>query len=136
MEVLVFVEGFILPTPEEVPPTIPINETISPLPRPRRDLPVGGRLAHFQKYWEDITEDPWVLSVIRKGNKILFIGKPFLSPTPVLLPFPNSCFSQADQRSSTGRRGHRTPTQRGSGENRPRRSRILISNFLGSQENR
>ena len=50
--------------------------------------------------------------------------------------FPNSCFSQADQKSSTEERGHRTPTQRGSGENKPGRSRILISNFLGSQEKR
>ena len=74
-----------MPPPEEVPPTIPINETLSPLPRPRRDLPVGGRLAHFQKRWEDITEDSWVLSVIRKGYKIPFIRKPFLSPTPVFL---------------------------------------------------
>ena len=74
-----------MPPPEEVPPTIPINETLSPLPRPRRDLPVGGRLAHFQKRCEDITEDSWVLSVIRKGYKIPFIRKPFLSPTPVFL---------------------------------------------------
>ena len=74
-----------MPPPEEVPPTIPINEMLSPLPRPRRDLPVGGRLAHFQKRWEDITEDSWVLSVIRKGYKIPFIRKPFLSPTPVFL---------------------------------------------------
>ena len=74
-----------MPPPKEVPPTIPINETLSPLPRPGRDLPVGGRLAHFQKRWEDITEDSWVLSVIRKGYKIPFIRKPFLSPTPVLL---------------------------------------------------
>ena len=44
VEVQVFVEGVI------VPPTILINETLSPLPRscPRRDLPVGGRFAHFQ----------------------------------------------------------------------------------------
>ena len=85
VEVLVFVEGVIMPSPEEVPPTIPINETLSPLPRPQRDLPVGGRLAHFQKRWEDITEDSWVLSVIRKRYKIPFIRKPFLSPTPVFL---------------------------------------------------
>ena len=74
-----------MPPLEEVPPTIPINETLSPLPGPRRDLPVGGRLAHFQKPWEDITEDSWVLSVIRKGYKIPFIRRPFLSPTPVFL---------------------------------------------------
>ena len=36
--------------------------------------------------------------------------------------------------SRTGGRGQRTPTQRGSGENKPRRSRILLTNFFGSQE--
>ena len=85
-------------------------------------------MAHFQKRWEDITEDSWVLSVIRKGYKIPFIRKPFLSP--------NSCFSQADRKSSTRGRGQRTPTQRGSGENKPGISRILLSNFPGSQEKR
>ena len=113
-----------MPPPEEVPPTIPINETLSPLPRPRRDLPVGGRLAHFQKRWEDITEDSWVLSVIQDS---------FYKET---LSFPNSCFSQADRKSSTRGRGQRIPTQRGSGENKPGRSRILLSNFPGSQEKR
>ena len=73
------------------------------------------------------TEDSWVLSVIRKGYKILFYKE--------TISFPDSCFSQADQKSSTGERGYRTSTQRGSGENKPGRSRILISNFLGSQEN-
>ena len=52
------------------------------------------------------------------------------------LSFPNSCFSQADRKSSTRGRGQRTPTQRGSGENKPGRSRILLSNFPGSQEKR
>ena len=50
------------------------------------------------------------------------------------LSFPNSCFSQADRKSSTRGRGQRAPTQRGSGENKPGRSRILLSNFPGSQE--
>ena len=52
------------------------------------------------------------------------------------LSFPNSCFSQANRKSSTRGRGQRTPTQRGSGENKPGRSRILLSNFPGSQEKR
>ena len=128
MEVLVFVEGVIMPPPEEVPPTIPINETLSPLPRPRRDLPVGGRLAHFQK-------------TLGRYNRRLM--GPFCNKKRVqdsfykeTLSFPNSCFSQADRKSSTRGRGQRTPTQRGSGENKPGRSRILLSNFPGSQEKR
>ena len=52
------------------------------------------------------------------------------------LSFPNSCFSQPDRKSSTRGRGQRTPTHRGSGENKPGRSRILLSNFPGSQEKR
>ena len=55
------------------------------LSRPRKDLPVGGRLAHFQNLWGEITEDSWVLSVVRKGYKIPFVNKPFLSPTPIFL---------------------------------------------------
>ena len=55
VEVIVFVEGVIMPTPEEVPPTIPINERLSPLPHSRLDFQERGRLAHFQKRWEDIT---------------------------------------------------------------------------------
>ena len=47
------------------------------------------------------------------------------------LSFPNSCFSKSDQKSSTGGR-----VQRGSGENKPGRSRILLWNFLGSKEKR
>ena len=52
------------------------------------------------------------------------------------LSFPNSCFSQADRKSSTRGRGQRTPTQRGSGEIKLGRSRIFLSNFTGSQEKR
>ena len=37
-------------------------------------------MAHFQNRWGEITEDSWVLSVIRKGYKIPFVNKPFLSP--------------------------------------------------------
>ena len=50
------------------------------------------------------------------------------------LSFPNSCFPQADQKSSTGGRGQSIPTQSGSGENKLKRSRLLLSNFLGYQE--
>ena len=42
-------------------------------------------MAHFQKRWEEITENSWVLSVVKKGYKIPFLRKPSLSPTPVFL---------------------------------------------------
>ena len=78
-------EGVNTPPPEEVPPTLHDNDMLPPLSRPRKDLPVGGRLAHFQNRWGAITEDSWVLSVVRKGYKIPFVNKPFLSPTPIFL---------------------------------------------------
>ncbi|MCG7869756.1 MAG: hypothetical protein JAY74_25725 [Candidatus Thiodiazotropha taylori] len=42
-------------------------------------------MAHFQNRWGEITEDSWVLSVVKKGYKIPFISKPLLSPTPIFL---------------------------------------------------
>ena len=39
----------------------------------------------LQNRWGEITEDSWVLSVVRKGYKIPFVNKPFLSPTPIFL---------------------------------------------------
>ena len=78
-------EGVNTPLPEEVPPKLHDNDMLPPLSRPRKDPPVGGRLAHFQNRWGEITEDSWVLSVVRKGYKIPFVNKPFLSPTPIFL---------------------------------------------------
>ena len=85
VEALALMEGVNTPPPEEVPPTLHDNDMLPPLSRPRKDLPVGGRLAHFQNRWGEKTEDSWVLSVIRKGYKIPFVNKPFLSPTPIFL---------------------------------------------------
>ena len=68
-----------------MPPTFLDNDVLPPLSLPRKDLPVGGRLAHFQNRWGEITEDSWVLSVVRKGYKIPFICKPPLFPTPIFL---------------------------------------------------
>ena len=85
MEAQVLEEGVSTPPPEEVPPTFLDNDVLPPLSLPRKDLPVGGRLAHFQNRWGEITEDSWVLSVVRKGYKIPFICKPPLSPTPIFL---------------------------------------------------
>ena len=36
------------------------------------EIPVGGRLIHFLKEWEKITDDQWVLSIIREGYKLEF----------------------------------------------------------------
>ena len=50
------------------------------------------------------------------------------------LPLPNSNLSSTDQKSGSRRRGQQTPTQKGSGEERTGRSRLLFLYFLGSQE--
>ena len=47
VEVLALVEGVNTPPPEEVPPALHDNDMLPTLSRPRKDLPVGGRLAHF-----------------------------------------------------------------------------------------
>ena len=50
------------------------------------------------------------------------------------LPLPNSNFSSTDRKSGSSKRGQQTSTQRGSGEDRTGRSRLLFSYFPGSQE--
>ena len=47
---------------------------------------------------------------------------------------PNSNLSSTEQKSGSSRRGQQTSTQRGSGEDRTGRSRLLFSYFPGSQE--
>lgn len=40
------------------------------------EIPVGGRLKYFINHWEQITDDKWVLSVIKKGYKLEFVKIP------------------------------------------------------------
>ena len=39
-------------------------------------IPIGGRLSHFLKEWEQITQDQCILSIIREGYKLEFLQKP------------------------------------------------------------
>jgi hypothetical protein len=39
-------------------------------------LPLGGRLAHFQDFWSQITSDNWVLSVVRSGFHLALTATP------------------------------------------------------------
>lgn len=48
-------------------------------------LPVGARLRHFASHWEVITQDQWVLKVVRDGLSLQFEEMPPLSTRP--LPF-------------------------------------------------
>ena len=76
--------------PKEEPPPLRSTEIQAPLPLPLPNIPVGGRLAHFAQNRAKITDDEWVLSLIRKGYRIPFQEHPILSPDPVLFQQPLS----------------------------------------------
>ena len=60
----------VLAPPVEEPPPLGNTENQSPLPLPLPSIPVGGKLAHFAQNWAEITDNEWVLSLIRKGYRI------------------------------------------------------------------
>ena len=74
----------------EEPPPLGNTESQPPLPLPLPNIPVGGRLAHFAQNWAEITDDKWVLSLIRKGYRIPFKERPILSPNPTFFQQPLS----------------------------------------------
>ena len=76
--------------PVEEPPSLENTEGLTPLPLPLPNIPLGGRLAHFAQNWAEITDDKWVLSVVRKGYRIPFLKHPILSPDPVFFQQPLS----------------------------------------------
>ena len=66
-----------------------------PLPAlPLADIPVGGRLAHFAEKWEEITDNKWVLSIVRNGFRIPFIKILPLSSVPIRMINPPPRFSE------------------------------------------
>ena len=76
--------------PIEKPPPARNTEVQAPLPLPLPNILVGGRLAHFAQNWAKITDDKWVLSVIRNGYRIAFLERPILLPDPVFFQQPLS----------------------------------------------
>lgn len=46
-------------------------------------IPVGGRLAEFYPRWKNLTEDEWVINVIKVGYHPTFAKRPPLSPSAV-----------------------------------------------------
>ena len=46
-------------------------------------IPVGGRLAHFAHFWQNITSNQWVLSIVKRGYQIPFKELPPLSSQPI-----------------------------------------------------
>ena len=53
---------------------------------------MGGRLAHFEEKWEEITDNKWVLSIVRNGFRIPFIKIPPLSSVPIRMSQSSSPF--------------------------------------------
>ena len=76
--------------PRDEPPPLRNTEVPTPLPLPVPNIPVGGRLAHFAQSWAEITDDKWVLSLVRKGYRIPFLERPNLSPNPIFFQQPLS----------------------------------------------
>ena len=65
-------------------PPLPVDsENLPPLPLPQPQIPVGGKLAHFALNWQNITNDQWVLSLIKNGYQIPFKDQPPLSREPI-----------------------------------------------------
>ncbi|MES9884339.1 MAG: reverse transcriptase domain-containing protein [Sedimenticola sp.] len=67
-----------------------LPDSVAPLPTlpppPAPWVPVGGRLAYFLEEWEGITDDTFVLSIVKNGYSIPFITPPCLTPRPVKFP--------------------------------------------------
>jgi len=61
-----------------------VREEVRPVARPRipQPGPVGGRLQGFVEAWSQISEDPWVVEVIRYGLTLSWLVKPSLTREP------------------------------------------------------
>ena len=49
---------------------------------PPQITPVRGRLSNFVEGWKHITKDPYVLSIVARGYRLLFTSPPLLRQTP------------------------------------------------------
>ena len=74
----------------DVVPSLPTlglegGDTTAPATLKRGPWPVGARLPRFLAKWQQITQDPWVLSVIEEGFRPTFVDQPpSVSVTPLL----------------------------------------------------
>ena len=74
----------------EEPLPLGSTEGFAPLPLPFPSIPVGGRLGHFAQNWANITDDKWVLSLVRNGYIIPFRERPVLYQDPLFFQQPLS----------------------------------------------
>ena len=58
---------------------------------------MGARLLHFAKEWEKITQDQWILSLVREGYMIPFVQKPPLTSSPIQLTSGHPCLPEVIQ---------------------------------------
>ncbi|XP_021360867.1 uncharacterized protein LOC110455211 [Mizuhopecten yessoensis] len=57
---------------------------------PLLEIPVGGRLLHFVRAWEEITTDKFVLGVVSKGYKVEFSQTPPMSEAMKFTSVPSN----------------------------------------------
>ena len=62
------------------------NEVLALVP----DLPVGGRLSAFADFWADLTQDQWVLDLVRGGYKLELNSVPPFNGLVTTRPRPNA----------------------------------------------
>ena len=55
---------------------------------------MGGRFAHFVEQWEELTDNKWVLSIVRNSFRILFRLPPPLSVVPISMSQASSLLLQ------------------------------------------
>ena len=102
--VLVTGAGAVTLDVEEVVAGVEVEELKVPIPKaphstkntriqsapPQQNLHSGCRLTKYYHNWEKITQDPWVLSVIRKGYKLELETMPALSSHPIPFNMPKN----------------------------------------------
>ena len=105
-------------------PHLPQNFEVKPFPLPvlpLPDIPVGGRLAHSVEQWEELTDNRWVLSIVRNGFQVPIQVS---SIVPINLPV-------------LARKNRRTSQETGSGkDSKSGNSRFLFPAIPSAQKER
>ena len=68
---------------------LPTEKPIGPVLALEPDLPVGGRLSAFTTFWTAVTQDQWVLDLVKGGYKLEFASVPPFTGLVTTRPQPN-----------------------------------------------
>ena len=109
--------------------TVQDNEVPPPLPHPQPMIPVGGRLAHFAHFWQNITSNQWVGPFYCKKRFTNSVQRTSTS-------FKSTHLFSPASKTRTGRRSQQSPPKEGSGGNNSGIPRILFKDISGSKEKR